>query len=121
MIKRLDGFPDNVCAFVCHGHVTRDDYKTVLVPAVEASLQSHGKLRLYYETAADFTGIDPAAVWQDTTVGLSHFFRWEKIAVVTDVDWIKNVFHFFTFLMPAPMKVFPSTEAEKARQWIRAD
>jgi DNA-nicking Smr family endonuclease len=62
MIQRLEGFPDNVCAFVCHGHVSRDDYTTVLMPAVEAALKRHDKVRLYYQTAPDFTGIDLTAV-----------------------------------------------------------
>ena len=118
MIERLGEFPDNVCAFVCHGHVTRDDYVTVLVPAVEAALQRHDKLRLYYETAPDFTGLDPSAVWQDTAVGVSHFTRWERIAVVTDIDWIRSTVQFFKFIMPAPMKIFPNAEAVEARRWI---
>ena len=121
MIERLEGFPDNVCAFVCHGHVTRDDYTIVLVPAVEAALKRHDKVRLYYETAPDFTGIDPTAVWQDTIVGMSYLFKWERVAVVTDVDWIKNTFQFFSFLMPAPMKVFANAAADEARRWILAD
>lgn len=121
MIERLSGFPDNVCAFVCHGHVTREDYTTVLVPAVQAAFENHDKVRLYYETGPDFSGIDPSAVWQDTAVGMSHFFDWERIAVVTDVDWIKKPFEFFTFLIPAQMKVFPSTQAEDARKWIVSD
>jgi hypothetical protein len=74
MIERLSPFPDNVCAFVCHGHVTREEYTSVLVPAVEAAFEKHDKLRLYYETGPDFTGIDPTAVWQDTATGLRHFF-----------------------------------------------
>lgn len=35
MIEALTGFPDNVAAFVCHGHVTRTDNETVLIPDVE--------------------------------------------------------------------------------------
>jgi hypothetical protein len=121
MIERLQGFPDNVCPFVCHGHVTGEDYATVLVPAVQETLKTHHKVRLYYETAPDFTGIDPSAVWQDTMVGMRHLFSWERIAVVTEVDWIKNTFRFFTFLMPAPMRVFPNAEAAEARRWIAAE
>ncbi|MEZ5815538.1 MAG: STAS/SEC14 domain-containing protein [Hyphomicrobiaceae bacterium] len=120
MIEQLEGYPDNTCAFVCHGHVTRQDYTSVLVPAVEAALKNHDKVRLYYETAPDFTGIDPTAVWQDTMVGMGHLFRWERIAVVTDVDWIRNTFQFFSFLVPAQMKVVPLERADDARQWIRA-
>jgi hypothetical protein len=75
MIKHLKDFPDNVVAFVCRGHVTKRDYDTVMVPAVMQALKNHEKLRLYYETAADFSGIDPGAVWEDIKVGMEHFTR----------------------------------------------
>jgi hypothetical protein len=53
------------------------------------ALKNHEKLRLYYETAADFSGIDPGAVWEDIKVGMEYFTRWERMAVVTDIEWIK--------------------------------
>ena len=97
MIEQLKDFPDNVVAFVCRGHVTKHDYDTVLVPAVMQALRNHEKLRLYYETAADFFGIDPGAVWEDIKVGMEHLTRWERMAVVTDVEWIKNTIKAFGF------------------------
>jgi hypothetical protein len=89
MIEHLKEFSDNAVAFVCRGHVTKGDDDTVLVPAVMQALKNHEKLRLYYETAADFFGIDPGAVWEDIKVGMEYFTRWERMAVVTDVEWIK--------------------------------
>ena len=121
MIERLSGFSDDVLAFVCKGHVTKADYDSVLVPAVDKALEQHDKLNLYYETAADFSGIDPGAVWADTRVGLAHFTRWRRIAVVTDIDWIKHTMQFFSFMLPAEMKIFPLAQAAEAREWIAAD
>ena len=118
MIEQLTDFPDNVLAFVCRGRVTKDDYEKVLVPAVVEALKRPGKLRLYYETAGDFSGIDAGAVWEDFMVGMEHFTRWERIAVVTDVDWIKHTMRFFSFLMPAQMKLFSNAEAAQACAWI---
>jgi hypothetical protein len=118
MIERMKGFPDNVLAFACHERVTKQDYDTVLVPAVEEALKSHGKLRLFYEIAADFAGIEPGAVWKDFKVGMEHITRWERMAVVTDVDWIKHTIRFFSFLMPGEMKIFPLSEVETARIWV---
>ena len=120
MIETLKDFPDNVLGFVCHGHITRQDYETVLIPAVENALRDHDKLRLYYETAADLTGIDAGAVWDDTKVGISHFTRWEKFAVVTDIEWIARTMKFFSFLMPGEMRVFGSDETAAAKDWIVA-
>jgi len=118
VIETLKDFPDNVAAFVCHGRVTKDDYETVLIPDIKEMLARHDKLRVYYETAADFSGVDLGAVWDDTKVGLGHFFSWERLAVVTDVDWIKHTVNFFGFLMPAQLRTFSTTEAAAAREWI---
>jgi hypothetical protein len=52
---------------------------------------------------------------------MSYLFKWECVAVVTDVDWIKSTFQFFSFLMPAPMKGFANAAADEARRWILAD
>ena len=118
MIEHLTSFPDNVLAFVCKGRVTKADYDAVLVPAVVQALKTHDKVRLYYETAGDFAGIDPGAMWEDFKVGMEHLTRWERVAVVTDVEWIKQTIRFFRFLMPGTMKLFPTSEATHAREWI---
>jgi SpoIIAA-like len=121
MIEHLKGFPDNVLAFVCKGRVSKADYDTVLVPAVLRALETHDKLRLYYETAADFGGIDAGAMWEDFKIGMEHLSRWERIALVTDVDWIKHTVRFFSFLLPGAMRIFASAQAAEARAWIAAD
>jgi hypothetical protein len=120
MIEILGGFPDSVVAFSASGRVTRGDYEAVLVPRVEAALQHHDKIRCYYELGAGFTGFDPGAMWEDFKVGIGHLSRWERVAVVTDVDWIRHATNAFRFLMPAEMRVFPTAEAEAARGWIAA-
>ena len=71
MIETLSEFPSYVAAFRCSGHVTRSDYDTVLTPAIRTALETHDKIRLYYETASDFA-IDPGAAWEDFKVGMEH-------------------------------------------------
>jgi hypothetical protein len=121
MIEVVKDLPGNAIGFICHGHVTANDYKTTLVPHVEKALRENDKVRLYYETAADFTGIDPAAMWEDTKVGFGHFSRWERIAVVTDVEWIRHMVGLFGFVFAGQLRVFPSTQAQPARDWIVAN
>ena len=120
MITQLTDFPENVVAFRCTGRVTRGDYENVLVPAVLDKLHSHDKVRLYYETGEDFAGFDPGAMWEDFKVGVEHLTRWEKVAVVTDIDWIRKAVQFFAFLMPATTRLFSCTEAAQASGWISA-
>ena len=90
----------------------------MLIPGIEVRLKRHDKVRIYYEIARDFAGIDPGAVWEDTKVGFGHFLRWERFAVVTDVEWIKHAVKLFGFLMPGEFRVFPTAQAGQAREWI---
>jgi hypothetical protein len=120
MIEILRNFPDNVIAFSCEGQVTKDDYERILVPAILETLKRHDKIRLFYKTSANFTGYDPGAIWEDLNVGVEHPTRWERVAVVTDVDWIVQMMRLFSFLIPCPTKLFPSSEAAQAHAWIIA-
>ena len=118
MIETLSGFPDNILAFVCHGQVTKADYDTVIIPATEKALKTHEKIRLYYEIGKEFASMEPAAMWEDLKVGMGHLTHWERIAVVTDVDWIKYAVQAFRFLIPGKLRVFPTSDSEAARTWI---
>jgi hypothetical protein len=120
MIDLLDGFPDGVVAAVAKGRVTRRDYEAVLIPAVEAAFARRDKVRCYYELGREFAGMDAGAVWEDMRVGLGHLSAWERVAVVTDVDWVRLAINAFRFLLRGEVQVFPSSEAAEARQWIAA-
>jgi hypothetical protein len=121
MIEVLSDFPENVVAVACHGQVTREDYENVLVPRVEHALARNDKVHLYYEVAPDFKSIEPGAMWEDFKVGFAHLSRWDRIAVVTDIDWIGNTIKAFSFVMPAEVRVFPTQEAQRAKAWISSD
>ena len=118
MIKILSQFPENVVAIACEARVTRKDYDHVLVPAVTAALQRHKKIRLFYEITPQFSGIEAGAIWEDFRIGMEHLLRWERVAVVTDIEWIRHTVNVFRFLLPGKIRVFAGNEAEAAHQWI---
>ena len=118
MIEPLSGFPPDVLAFRCDGKVTGADYETVLIPAVEAALKTHTRLRLYYEIGSGFDGFEPSALFDDFKVGVEHLSLWSRIAVVCDVEWIRFAVSAFRFLMPGNVRSFHLNEADQARAWI---
>lgn len=120
MITILEGFPDSVVALAAHGRVTRKDYEEVVVPRVNATLSRQGRVRLYYELGDDFSEMDAGAVWEDFKIGFEHLSRWERIAVVTGVGWVRMAVGIFRFLMPGSIRVFDAEQASAARAWITA-
>jgi hypothetical protein len=119
MISLLKDFPRNVVAIQASGQITKEDYQDILVPEVEKALKDYDKIRLFYRFDKEFLGFDKSALWEDTKVGFWHFAHWERIAVVTDVEWICATIHCFSFLFP--IRVFPLSKELEARKWIEAE
>jgi SpoIIAA-like len=118
MLEMLDGLPDQVLGFAAKGEVTAEDYRQLLVPAVESKLGTHRKLRLLYILGADFSGFTGAAAWEDAKVGMRHFTSFERIAVVSDIDWVRHMVKAFGFVVPGEVRVYDVDAADEARSWV---
>lgn len=118
MIAQIEGLPAGTLGFRAHGQVTAADYENIIVPDVEAAFALNRKLRLLYVTAEDFTGFDPGAMWDDAKLGMRHFSSWERIALVTDVGWLRTAATAFSFAVPAQFRLFHGAELTEATRWI---
>ena len=49
---------------------------------------------------------------------MEHLSRWERIAVVTDVEWIRFTIRALNFVIPGETKVFRLDETPNATAWI---
>lgn len=118
MIEILEGFPENVLAAAAKGRVTKQDYETVLSPRVQRILATHQKLRCYYEIGIAFSGMAPSAVIEDFRLGMKYRSQWERVAVVTDIGWVKTTVIAFRFLISGEIRVFPLSQTEEAKRWV---
>jgi len=121
MIEVLQGFPEGVVAFSAKGRVTRRDYDDVLIPKVREALAGDKSIRCYYELGAAFSGMGAGAAWEDFKLGVEHLFSWKRVAVVTDVDWIRNAMTALRFMVPCEVQLFTTVQTAEARKWICAD
>ena len=55
------------------------------------------KVRLLYHLSEDFESFSAGAAWDDAKLGLQHWTSFERMAVVTDVGWVKNSFAMLGF------------------------
>ena len=86
MIEPLEDLPEGVIGFETRGKLHADDYRDVLLPAVEKA-EAAGSVRLVL-VIADFDGLSGGALWQDLKMGVRHLSAWKRIAVVTDIEWM---------------------------------
>lgn len=118
MIERIPDLPENVLGFSAQGTVTANDYESVIIPAVEAMFSRQGKVRLIYQLGDDFSGFEAAAVWDDTKLGLKHLTGWERLALVSDVEWVRWALKVFGLAIPGHVRVFHNRDLAEAKRWV---
>lgn len=117
----LDGYPADVIAISAKGKITRADYEEVLIPAVERVAREEGKVKLVYVLGPGFEGYTAGAAWDDAKLGLLHMGEFARIAVVTDIEWIRLGVKMFAPMMRCPVRLFHVGETSVAKDWITAD
>jgi len=100
------------------GKVTAQDYEEVLIPAIEEKLKTSEKLNVLYHVGKDFDEYELKAMYDDAKAGFQFFSNWNKIAVVSDVQWIINGAKIFAFTTLGSMRTFSNDELEIARAWL---
>jgi hypothetical protein len=116
VIEIIEGLPKKVVGIAVKGRVTVEDCRDVLMPAMKKSLKRHDKIRLYYELSCRF----PGSAWDDLDLGIEHASRCERVAIVTDVAWVRLTVKALRFLIPGEIRVFATDQAPEGRAWITA-
>jgi hypothetical protein len=120
VIKQIPDMPPNVVALTASGQVTGDDYKNVIIPLVDGKIRQYEKIRLLYHLGADFKKFTTTALWDDAKIGFHHLQGFERVAVVSDVAWIRTMARGIGRAMPMDLRTFANSELEKAKAWITA-
>jgi hypothetical protein len=115
MIKELTDLTPGVVGFEASGTLKAEDYRDVVLPALERAFAG-GEVR-FVIVMPEFGGMSGGALWQDLKVGVEHFRAWKRIALVTDIDWMRLVTALFGWMTPGEVKVFPLTERDAAIAW----
>jgi hypothetical protein len=108
MLEAMTGLPPGVLGFEVSGALHADDYRDMLLPAVEAVIQRGEKVRivLVFER---FDGLSGGALWQDLQLGVEHL-----------THWMRHLTALFGWMTPGELKQFPLAERDAAVAWAAA-
>ncbi len=118
MIDTMQGLPDGTLGFRFRGKVTAADYANVLTPALERGLEQHDRLKLLVIMGEDFEAYELGAAWEDSKEALRHWSGFERLALVTEVPWMRLAMQAFAVALPCPSRLFANGDVEDARRWL---
>jgi hypothetical protein len=115
VIKELSDLPPGVVGFEATGTLRAEDYRDVVLPALERASAS-GEVR-FVVIIPEFHGMSGGAVWQDLKMGVEHFRAWKRIALVTDIEWMNAMTSLFGWMTPGEVRHFPLAQRDEAIAW----
>jgi hypothetical protein len=117
MLRQMHDMPAGTIGFEAVGEVEDDDWEKVVEPPLRRQIAAGGKVRLLYllGPAADVEG---DAVKADSGFRVRHARSFERVAVVTDEDWVKPALRGLSILMPGSARAFAVHDLPAAKAWL---
>lgn len=121
MIQLLDNLPTGTLGFSCSGQISGDEMQRLVIPQVEAALLEQERIKALVVIEPGFEGLSLEAAWDDTNLGLRHWDGFERMAVISDLAWVRQASRALSLLLPYPLRVFGLSQLEEARRWLSED
>ncbi|SFA99928.1 SpoIIAA-like [Poseidonocella pacifica] len=118
MIEEKTGAHGDILELRISGTVTERDYTEVLIPALEARIAEHKRVRLLVRFDSNVSDFTLGALFEDSRMGLKHWRGFDRVAVVAEPNWITKAIRAFAVIMPCPVMIFPLAEEDEARRWL---
>src|SRR5258707_14111794 len=117
MIGLLPDLPPNVAGFRASGEVTKDDFEKVIFPEGKKRTALSGKLNFVFYVDTPLKNFSIGAWIRDIWLGMKQLGAWRKIAIISDVERIRNFTDNISFLLPGEYKGFTVDQLTDAVRW----
>ena len=117
MLRQMNDMPPGTIGFEAVGEVEDDDWEEAVEPLLRREIAAGEKLRLLYLLGPE-ADVEGDAMKADSGFRARHAKSFERVAVVTDEDWVKPALRALSFLMPGRARAFSVHDLPAAKAWL---
>jgi hypothetical protein len=118
MIQQIDHLPANMVGFKATGDVTEADFTGTVMPKVKELIDKTDALNYMLVLDTSIKNFTAGAWFKDAIMGIKHLTKWNRAAIVTDVDGIRVFTGIFSVIMPGEFKGFEHKDLQAAIDWV---
>jgi hypothetical protein len=118
MLRRMTDMPAGTIGFEAIGKVEDDDWEEAVEPVLRAEITDGRKVRLLYLLGAEARHVEGDAMSADTGFRARHASSFDRVAVVSDEDWMRPALRTLAFMLPGKAKGFRVRELPAAKTWV---
>jgi hypothetical protein len=121
MLRHIRDMPAGTIGFEAVGEVEDDDWEGTVEPLLRKQIADGHKVRMLYLLGARTREVEGDAVKAAGEFRARHATSFDRVAVVSDEDWVRPALRALSFLLPGKARGFPTRELEEAKGWLIAD
>lgn len=118
MLRTITDMPIGTIGFEAVGEVEDDDWEETVEPVLRREIADGRNVRLLYLIGAEAREVEGDAMSTDTGFRVRHATSYERVAVVSDEDWIRPALRALSFLLPGKARGFRVRDLAEAKAWL---
>ena len=118
MLRRMTEMPAGTIGFEAIGEVEDDDWEREVEPVLRQEIADGQKVRLLYLLGPESRDVEGDAMRADSGFRARHASSFERVAVVSDEDWMRPALRALSFLLPGKAKGFHVHDLATAKAWL---
>ena len=121
MLRHMDDMPAGTIGFEAVGEVEDDDWEQAVEPVLRREIADGRQVRLLYLLGPEAREVEGDAMGADTGFRARHASSFERVAVVSDEDWMRPALRALSFMLPGKAKGFRVRDLAAAKAWLAED
>jgi hypothetical protein len=121
MLRRMMDMPGGTIGFEAVGDVEDDDWEDTVEPVLRQEIAEGRNVRLLYLIGTGAREVEADAMSADAGFRVRHATSYERVAVVSDEDWVRPALRALSFLLPGKARGFRVRDLADAKTWLAAD
>lgn len=121
MLRRMTDMPVGTIGFEAVGEVEDDDWEETVEPVLRQEIAEGREVRLLYLIGTAARELEGDAIRADAGFRVRHALSYERVAVVSDEDWMRPALRALSFLLPGKARGFHVRDLGEAKAWLTED
>lgn len=120
MVELLTDLPPHVAAYKAIGAISKEEYEQVVMHRVDQVAAEYGTINFLVLLETGMENYSIGAFIDYIKVSFEHFSKWNRMAIVTDQEWVGKAYNALSYLVHGEIRSYPVKDLNTAKAWVSA-
>lgn len=118
MLRQISDMPAGALGFEAVDTFDDDDFEDTVEPVLRREIAAGRSIRMLYLLGPSLRSYEGDALAEELKFAARHAAWYERVAVVSDQDWLGPALRVLSALVPGQLRAFPVAQLPQAKTWV---